>query len=483
MELDALLLSRFQFAFTIAFHFLFPPLSIGLGLLLVIMEGMYLKTGDKVYETLTKFWVKIFAITFGVGVASGIVMEFQFGTNWSSYSRYVGDIFGSALAAEGIFAFFLESGFLAVLVFGWDKVSKKMHFFATCMVSFGSIFSAVWILIANSWQHTPVGYQIVSETINGIVRTRAEITDFWAVVFNPSSMVRLSHVLLASFLLAGFVVMSISAYYLLKREHVDFAKRGMTIALFMALISALLLPVVGHRHAQLVGEHQPAKLAAFEGLWETTTNAPLSLWGFPDEKNQKLRGAISIPGMLSFLAKGDVNAEIQGLNDFPKDELPPVALPFYAYHIMVLFGMFFIGVTLLATLLFFRKTLFETRWMLKVLMWSVIAPYITIQLGWIATEVGRQPWAVYKLLRTSDSVSPSVASGDVLISLVMFVLIYAMLTLLYLYVLDRRIKGGPSALVDDGRVPYISAIIPDYMSKKAKRKARRSREKLKKESK
>ena len=459
MELSALFLSRLQFAATIAFHYLFPPLTIGLGVLIVIYEGIYLRTGMKVYETLTKFWVKIFAITFGMGVASGIVMEFQFGTNWSAYSRYVGDIFGSALAAEGIFAFFLESGFLAILVFGWDKVSPTMHFVSACLVSFGSILSAVWIIVANSWQQTPAAYQIVTETVRGVERTRAEITDFWALVFNPSSMVRLSHVLLAAFLLAGFVVMSISAYYILKNIHVDFAKKGFVIALFMSAISALMLPVVGHKHAVIVAEYQPAKLAAFEGLWETQANAPLYLWGFPDEKTETVRAGIAIPGLLSWLVHFDAKKEVTGLDAFAKEDRPPVALTFYSYHLMVIFGMYFIGLTLLMIFYLARGALFNTRWLLAVAMWSVFIPYAANQLGWIAAEVGRQPWAVYGLLRTADSVSPSVAMGDVLASLVIFLVLYALLLMVYIYVLDRRIKAGPGVFEDREPAPSAAGAV------------------------
>lgn len=463
MELSALFLSRLQFAATIAFHYLFPPLTIGLGLLIVIYEGIYLRTKLKVYETLTKFWVKIFAITFGMGVATGIVMEFQFGTNWSAYSRYVGDIFGSALAAEGIFAFFLESGFLAVLVFGWDKVSPTMHFVSACLVSFGSILSAVWIIVANSWQQTPAAFRIVTETVNGIERTRAEITDFWGLVFNPSSMVRLVHVLLAAFLLAGFVVMSISAYYILKKKHLDFAKRGFVIALFMAAISALLLPIVGHKHAVVVAEYQPAKLAAFEGLWETQTNAPLYLWGFPDEKNETVRGGIAVPGLLSWLVHFDAKKEVTGLDAFAKEDRPPVAVTFYSYHLMVIFGMYFIGLTLLMLLYLWRGTLFDAKWLLKITMWSVLLPYAANQLGWMAAEVGRQPWAVYGLLRTADSPSPAVAMGDVLASLILFLILYAALLMVYVYVLDRRIKAGPGIFEESEPPPHAMDKIPGDM--------------------
>ncbi len=269
--MDVEILSRIQFAFTIAFHYIYPPLSIGIAIILVIMEGMYLKTKDKFFENMTKFWVKVFALTFAIGVATGIVMEFEFGTNWSTYSRFVGDVFGSALAAEGIFAFFLESGFLAVLVFGWDKVGPKMHFFSTIMVSLGSMFSAVWIVVANSWQQTPAGFHIVGEGINA----RAEIVDFWAMVFNPSSVDRLLHVLSGAWLAGAFLIISVSAYYLLKDRHIRFAKASIKIALVVVMIASLFQLFTGHRSAVGVSKNQPAKLAAMEAVFDDQTNAPL----------------------------------------------------------------------------------------------------------------------------------------------------------------------------------------------------------------
>ena len=298
--MDVLMLSRIQFGATIAFHYIYPPLSIGLGVLLVVMEGLWLKTKKPVYHQMARFWTKVFALTFAIGVATGIVMEFEFGTNWATYSRFVGDVFGSALAAEGIFAFFLESGFLAVLLFGWDKVSRKLHFFSTCMVCLGAHFSAIWIVVANSWMQTPAGYQIV--THNGV--ERAEITDFWQLVFNPSSMDRLFHTLCGAWQAGAFLVVSVSAWYLLKKRHLDFARASLKVGLTVALIASLLQLVSGDFSARGVAKNQPEKLAAFEGLYNTTSNAPLTFIGYVDEKNQKVVG-IQMPGMLSFLAHND----------------------------------------------------------------------------------------------------------------------------------------------------------------------------------
>ena len=284
--MDVLTLSRIQFGATVAFHYIYPPLSIGLGVLLVCMEGLWLKTQKPVYHQMARFWTKVFALTFAIGVATGIVMEFEFGTNWATYSRFVGDVFGSALAAEGIFAFFLESGFLAVLLFGWDKVSRKLHFFSTCMVCLGAHFSAIWIVVANSWMQTPAGYHLVIR--NGV--ERAEITDFWQLVFNPSSMERLFHTLCGAWQAGAFLVVSVSAWYLLKKRHSDFARASLKVGLTVALVVSLLQLVSGHSSAQGVAKNQPEKLAAFEGLYNTTSNAPLTLAGWVDEQNKKIVG-------------------------------------------------------------------------------------------------------------------------------------------------------------------------------------------------
>ncbi len=448
--MDVLLLSRLQFALTIMFHYLFPPLTIGLGVLLVVMEGLYLRTGRIEYEAAAKFWTKIFALNFAMGVVTGIVMEFQFGTNWAAYSRYVGDVFGSALAAEGIFAFFLESGFLAVLVFGWDKVSHRMHFFSTVMVALGSIFSSVWITVANSWQQTPAGFHIVTNTVNGLPQVRVEVTDFWAVVFNPSTIHRLVHVWIGAFILGAFFVMSVTAWYILKRRHEAFAARSFTAALWVGAAASLAAVVSGHFQARNVYRHQPAKLAAFEGHFATGEGgAPLHPWGWPDEERGEVRGAVSVPGLLSFLLFEDFSRPVTGLDRFPRDEWPPVWLSFQSYHLMVALGMAFVVLTLYALFKLWRGSLFHSRRLMWVFVFAVIGPYLSNQAGWVAAEVGRQPWVVYGLLRTADALSPSVTAGQVLGSIIMFGLIYATLFGLWLYLLDRKIREGP-ALVAAG---------------------------------
>lgn len=434
---EAELLSRIQFAFTVGFHYLFPPMSIGLGLILVIMEGMYLKTGNKMYENLTKFWVKIFALIFAMGVASGIVMEFQFGTNWATYSRFVGDVFGSALAAEGIFAFFLESGFLAILVFGWNKVSPRVHFISTIMVALGAHLSAVWILVANSWQQTPAGFHIVGEGLS----QRAEITDFWAMVFNPSTVERLTHTISGCWLTGAFLVISVSAYYLLKKKHTDYAIAGIKIALVVAAFASISQLITGHNSGVQVSQTQPAKMAAFEGHFETAPG-DLYLVGWVDEKNEKTYG-IKIPKLLSFLIYGDMNTPVTGLKEFAPEDRPPVNIVFQSYHLMVAIGLLLILLSWIGVILWATKKLPTTKWYLWVGVFSVLLPHFANQLGWMSAEIGRQPWIVYGLLRTKDALSKVVTFNEVLFSIILFGLIYLLLFILFIFLLDRKIKLGP----------------------------------------
>ena len=437
--MDALLLSRIQFAVTIAFHYLFPPLSIGLGVLLVIMEGAYLRTRNRLYHSMAQFWVKIFGLIFALGVASGIVMEFQFGTNWSTYSRFVGDVFGSALAAEGVFAFFLESGFLAVLLFGWDKVSPKTHFFSTIMVALGAHFSAIWIIVANSWQQTPAGHHLVTEG----TRVRAEVVDFWQVVFNPSTLDRLSHTVMGAWQAGACFVLSVSAFYLLKKRHADFAKASMKIALVVAAFASIMQLITGHASARKIAQTQPAKLAAFEAHYPASEPAALWLFGWVNEKEETVRVGVAIPGFLSFLVHGDAAKAVTGLRAFPPDERPPVNLVFQSYHLMVAIGIGLIGLSLAGIFFRARKTLFEKKWLLWVFVFSVLGPQAANQLGWFSAEVGRQPWIVYGLLKTANAYSPTVSAGEVGASLAMFGIIYILLFALFVFLLNEKIQHGP----------------------------------------
>ncbi|HPN70580.1 MAG TPA: cytochrome ubiquinol oxidase subunit I [Saprospiraceae bacterium] len=433
------ILARIQFAFTIAFHYIYPPLSIGLGLLMVIFEGLYIQTKNQLYHTLCRFWTKIFALTFGIGVVTGIVMEFEFGTNWAVYSRYVGDVFGSALAAEGIFAFALESGFLGILLFGWNRVKPWVHFVSTVGVFLGSMFSAVWIVVANSWQQTPAGFHIVGEGM----RARAEITDFWAMFFNPSSVDRLTHVWIGAFLSGAFLVLSVHAYYLVKGRYIEISQKAFKIALLVATVFSLSQLVTGHHSADGVAKNQPAKLAALEGHYPANEKADMYLFGWVDQKNETVSG-LKIPGGLSFLIHQDFDKPVVGLNAFKKEDRPgQVNAVFQFYHLMVSIGMLLIGMTLLASFYWWRGKLFDQRWLLMLFVPSVILPQIANQVGWFAAEMGRQPWVVYGLLRTSQAFSQAVSANQILFSLILFFLVYALLLFLFLYLLNKKIKHGP----------------------------------------
>lgn len=434
--MDVLLLSRIQFAFTAAFHYIYPPLSIGLGVCLVVMEGLWLKTGEPLYHQMARFWTRVFALTFAIGVATGIVMEFEFGTNWAAYSRYVGDVFGSALAAEGIFAFFLESGFLAILLFGWDRVSRSLHYFSTWMVCLGAHFSAIWIVVANSWQQTPAGYTI-EQTSQG---PRAVITDFWEMVFNPSSLDRLGHVLCGAWQAGAFLVISVSAYYLLRRKHEAFARASMKVGLGVAMVASLLQLVTGHHSALGVIKNQPAKIAAFEGHY-ATGELPIYVAGWVDETEERVHG-LSLPQWFSRWILGE-EVVVKGLREYRPEDRPPVNPSFQFYHLMVAIGVGLIILSVAGVLLAVRERLFQHRWLLWILVFSVLGPQIANQAGWFAAEIGRQPWIVYGLLRTSDGLSAVVPAQAVLASLVLFILVYMLLFTVFVYLLNDKIQHGP----------------------------------------
>ncbi|MCU7494145.1 MAG: cytochrome ubiquinol oxidase subunit I [Ignavibacteria bacterium] len=434
--MDAVFLARVQFAMTAGFHFLFPPVSIGLAWLVVILEGMGWRKNNLVYQKAGKFFGKLLALTFAVGVATGIVMEFQFGTNWSEYSKFVGDIFGAPLAAEGVFAFFLESGFLGLYLFGRNRVSKGVHWFSALMVAFGSTLSAFWIIVANSWQQTPSGYIINNN--------RAELSSFYDAVFNPSTLPRYFHTVDAALMCGAFFVAGISAYYLLNKKHLDEARASMKVAVIFGLIVSLLeVFPFGHTHAQQVARTQPEKFAAIEGLYTTQQGAPVVLFAIPSSKPPELKASLEVPKVLSWLAFGDVNASVKGLNDFPKDEIPPLELTFISFHTMVALGMFFILVLLWALYAIYRKTLWQNRPLLKILLWSIPLPVIACQVGWMAAEVGRQPWIVYRLLKTQMAASVTVGAGEILFSIILFGLIYLALLCLYIFLLVKEVKNGP----------------------------------------
>ena len=437
--MDPVLLARIQFAMTVGFHFFFPPLTIGLSWLLVIAETLGWKKKDEVWTAIGKFFGKILGLIFAVGVASGIVMEFQFGTNWAEYSKYVGDIFGAPLAAEGVFAFFLESTFLGLYIFGRERVSKGVHWFSALMVAVGSTISAFWIIVANSWQQTPAGFVVQ----NG----RAELTDFWAAVFNPSTLPRFFHTFDAALISGAFFMAGVSAYLIYKNKGGDISKKALKLAVIFGLVVSLLeVFPFGHEHGREVAKMQPEKFAALQGLYTSQTGAPIALFAFPTEPPPELRAHIEIPGLLSWLAFGDVNAKIQGINEFPTDDIPPLFITFVAYHNMVLLGMLFILLMAIAVYKLYKKTLWDSKKFLKLLVWAIPFPLFACQLGWISAEVGRQPWIVYKLLRTSVAASINVSSSEILFSIILFAVIYILLGSILIYLLVRKIKHGPEPI-------------------------------------
>jgi cytochrome d ubiquinol oxidase subunit I len=438
--LDAELLARLQFTLTISYHFIFPPLSMGLGLMLLFVSGAYLRTKDPKWRRLSFFWVKVYGIVFAMGVATGIVMEFEFGMNWAEYSRFVGNIFGSLLAAEGVFAFFLEGGFLGLMLFGGNRLGPKMWFLASLMVVLGAHFSALWIVMANSWMQTPQGYEIQ----NFPKPTRAVMTDFWEVVFTPSFMPRIMHVFTASWTAGAAFMASVGAWYLLRKpQFADLGKAILSIALPLFILFAITNAFIfGPESARNVAEYQPTKLAAMEGIWETEDNAPAYAFGWVDESAGTTTG-LAIPGLLSFLSGQDT---VEGINSF---ETPPTAanLTFQSYHLMVALGMAIVPFALLAAgLWFWKRKLLELRWALWVVVSTVFVALFVITMGWWVAEFGRQPWIVYELMLTADGTSPVVSAEEIVVSLGGFVLIYTLLMVLFLYLLNAKIQHGPAPL-------------------------------------
>jgi len=437
------ILARLQFYFTIGFHYLWPPVSIGMAWIIFFIMTKYKNTGEKVYRVLAKFWLNIFALVFAVGVATGITMEFQFGTNWSEYSRFVGNIFGAPLAIEGVFAFFLESSFLGLLLFGWKRLSVKVHWFSSLMVAIGSTLSAFWIIVANSWQQTPAGHKIV----NG----QAILVNFWESVFNHSTIERFSHVIVSAIATGAFVMLSISAYYLIKKKHQDFARKSFIIALVFALLGSYGQLVTGHASAIYVWKYQPLKLAAFEGQWETETNVGLSLFGLPIESAEKTYMDIRLPGMLSLMLGHSTDTEVKGIKEWPKEEWPPLFLTSVSYHGMVGLGVLMIIITTLAIFLYRKGTLFENKLILYLFLPGFLYPTLANQLGWIAAEVGRQPWIVYGLLKTSEGVSITVPWYQIVISMMLFLAMYTLLAYAFYFVLKRKLETGPEPVFETAK--------------------------------
>ncbi len=433
--MDPVALARLQFAFTVAYHFLFVPISLGSGIFLLISGRRWYKSQSTVDKAGFLFWLKLFTTTFAIGVATGITMEFAFGTNWSTYSRFVGDIFGAPLAAEGIFAFFLESTFLGILLFGRERVSRRFYYVSTWLVVLGAHLSALWIIIANSWQQTPAGYKIESG--------HAVLTDFFAAAFNPSTLPRFVHTVASTWVAGAFIAAGISAFYLRRGKHTDFAKKTLAIAVVFGLVMSAAMPILGDWHAKEVAKEQPVKMAAFEGLFTTTRNAPLTLFGFIDEGSETVRLQVGAPGLLSFLLTGSTGGAVSGLDTVPRDQWPPLQATFASYHLMVLFGLYFGLIMLLAVVQLLRKRLADSRRLLAVLTWSAPLPIIAIELGWMAAEIGRQPWIVQGLLKTKEAASVVVPAGQIAFTLAVFVIIYALLFVAWFRAMRRTIMVGP----------------------------------------
>ncbi len=434
-ELDPVLLARIQFAFTISFHIIFPSLTIGLASWLAVIEFLWMRTNKKVYEDIYKMWVKIFAVCFGMGVVSGVVMSYQFGTNWSLFSDKVGNVIGPLLGYEVLTAFFLEASFLGIMLFGWGRVSKRMHFASTVIVSFGTFISSFWILAANSWMQTPQGFKIGD---GGILYP----TNWLEIIFNPSFPYRLTHMLTATYLTTAFVVGGVAAYYLWRKVHVEHAKIMFAMAMIMAVFVAPAQVLIGHSHGINTMEHQPIKVAAMEGNWERGTNKPLHLFGLPNSETETTDYALSIPNMSSWVLTGSVDGEIPGLKDVPKDERPPVAVVFWSFRVMVGIGMAMLLTGFIAVILYFKKRLFDCRPFQMWCMAMTPVGFIAVIAGWFVTEVGRQPYTVYGVLRTADSISPVVAE-QVLLTIILFIVSYTIIFGGGAYYITKLIGKGP----------------------------------------
>jgi cytochrome bd ubiquinol oxidase subunit I len=446
--MDVEILSRIQFAFTITFHYIYPPLSIGLSIALILMEAMYLKTRLAIWEKLTKFWLKVFSMTFALGVATGIPMMFSLGTNWARYSRFVSDVSGSIIGAEGVFAFLVEAGFLGVLLFGWKRISPKMHFFATTMVAVGAHFSAIWIVSFNSWMQTPSGYKITTLADGTTV---AQVLNWSQVFFSPSNMSHITHVLLGCWMTGAFLIISVAAYYLLKKRHHEFAQKSLKVGLLIAMITTVLQLISADHLARKVAQYNPEKFASFEGVYKTEPYTPAYAFGWVDTKEKKVYG-LPIPGLLSFMTYRNIETPVPGLDQFPDSNKPMVGAVFQVYHLMVGMWALMTAAAFIGGYYWWKKNWKIKPLFLKFMVLSVLFPQLANIGGWYSSCMGRQPWLVYKLLKTSEGYSPIISRGQVMGSLIMFVVMYLMFFVLFLVLLDKKIKTGPD--VENEELPY-----------------------------
>ena len=437
-ELDPLLLSRIQFAFTISFHIIFPSFTIGLAAWLMVLEALWLKTGKQIYADISRHWTKIFAVSFGMGVVSGVVMSYEFGTNWSELSRLGGNVIGPLLSYEVLTAFFLEAGFLGIMLFGRERVPKWVHFFATCMVAAGTAISAFWILSANSWMQTPQGYRIAEDGV-------LHVTDWWQVIFNPSFPYRFTHMVAAAYLTTAFVVSGIGAWYILRDRSAAAGRIMLGMALSLIVWLAPLQLVIGDLHGLNAREHQPAKIAAVEAHWETRRDAPLVLFAWPDVKTESNLYEIAIPDLGSLILTHEWDGEVRGLKSFPPEDRPNPIIPFFSFRIMVGIGFIMIALGLTGAVLWLMGRLYTTRWYLHAMTFAAPLGFIAVLAGWFVAEVGRQPWVVYGVLRTADAVSP-VPGGSVLASIILFVIVYGIVFGAGIYYMAKLVARGPDTM-------------------------------------
>ncbi len=452
MTLDIVLFSRLQFAFTISFHILFPAFSIGLSVFIAIIEGIYLKTKNDQYLQIAKFWTKVFALTFGMGVVSGIVMEFQLGTNWSGFVHSVGSVLGALFTYEVMTAFFIEAGFLGVMLFGWNKVSPRLHYLATLLVTVGTTLSAYWIMSANTWMQHPVGYEIVNNIF--------ELRSWSEVVLNPFNWPRFIHMLLASYISAGFVICSVSGFYLLQKRHIEFSQKCLSFTWIGLCFLVPLQIFVGDINGLFIVKYQPIKTAAMEGLWETTEGAPFLIFAIPDQKHQTNHMELKIPYAASFINTHHWNGKLLGLKSVSKDEQPQVGQVFYSFRIMVYLGVLMLILSVISLYLRYKKRLFDSKWFLKINVFSAPAGFIALWCGWITAEAGRQPWIVYNLIKTAEAVS-NVALHDVITSFVLIIIVYGIIFgFFYFYFLHQMLKKGP-VVSEPIRQPFEYMYIPN----------------------
>ncbi len=444
MHLDPLLLSRLQFVWVVAFHILLPAFTVGLASYIATLEGIHFFTGKDVYFRISNFWIRIFAVSFGMGVVSGVIMPFQFGTNWSRFSDATANVLSPLLAYEGLTAFFLEASFLGVLLFGRKLVPRWAHFGAALMVALGTLFSTFWILATNSWMQTPQGYKIVDGRFFPV--------DWIAIIFNPSFPYRFFHTVVAFYITTGFVVLAVGAMFILRRRYMEEGRIMLSMTLWLLTVLVPLQVLLGDLHGLNTLKYQPAKLAAIEAHWNKEARAPLILFALPDEQAQTNHAVIQLPELGSLILTHDPNGVVPGLKDFPVQDIPPVAIPFFSFRIMVGIGILMLAVVIAGLYLRFRRKLYDTRWFLKACELASPAGFLAVLAGWTTTEVGRQPWTVYGLLRTADSVSPSLSGGDVLVSLLAYMVVYLIMFPAGGFLIMRIVRTGMPAASEEAAV-------------------------------